>query len=53
MKNEHEKIVDIWHTDDKMMWFCYSLTDNHIMWKYVIDFSGYNVEYKMNLFTTN
>ena len=48
----NEKIVDIWSTDDKQMWFCYALTVNHIMWRYTFDFSGDNVEYKMDLFKT-
>lgn len=46
-----DKVVDVWHTKDKQMYFAYVLTENHIMWRYSFSFMFDNVEFKMDLFT--
>ena len=52
LQTEGEKIVDIWCSKGKEMYFAYVLTENHFMWRYAISFMFENVEFKMDLFTT-
>ena len=47
---ESDKIVDIWHNDDKDMYFAYVVTENHSMWRYSISFMHEKVDYRIDLF---
>ena len=49
-KMDGEKIVDIWHNEDKDMYFAYVVTKFHSMWRYSISFMHETVDYHIELF---